>query len=50
MKVIIRTLQQKTFEIDAEPHQTVLYLKERFGAIQGESLEYIKLFYSGKYP
>ncbi|KAJ1304432.1 hypothetical protein OPQ81_005579 [Rhizoctonia solani] len=48
MKLTLRTLQQKSFEVDAEPEDTVLNLKEKVGSIRGEAVEHIKLFYSGR--
>ncbi|CAE6483389.1 unnamed protein product [Rhizoctonia solani] len=48
MKVAVRTLQQKMFEVEAEPQHTVFNLKEKIGSVQGQPAEHLKLFYSGK--
>ncbi|CAE6434606.1 unnamed protein product, partial [Rhizoctonia solani] len=48
MKVAVRTLQQKKFEVEAEPQHTILDLKEKIGGVQGQLAEHLKLFYAGK--
>ncbi|CUA74461.1 UV excision repair protein RAD23 homolog B [Rhizoctonia solani] len=48
MKVAIRTLQQKMFEVEAEPEHTVFNLKEKIGGVQGQPAEHLKLFYAGR--
>ncbi|KLO12268.1 UV excision repair protein Rad23 [Schizopora paradoxa] len=48
MKVTIRTLQQKTFFIDAEPSETVADLKSKIASNQGHAVDTQKLIYSGK--
>ncbi|KDN38741.1 hypothetical protein RSAG8_09291, partial [Rhizoctonia solani AG-8 WAC10335] len=39
MKVAVRTLQQKKFEVEAEPQHTILDLKEKIGGVQGQLAE-----------
>jgi len=48
MKVTIRTLQQKTFLIDAEPSETVADLKAKIASTYGHTVDTQKLIYSGK--
>ncbi|KAJ1304433.1 hypothetical protein OPQ81_005580 [Rhizoctonia solani] len=48
MKITFKTLQQKQFQIDAEPTDTVLQLKEKVKDAQGHPAEHQKLIYSGK--
>ncbi|CAE7226106.1 unnamed protein product [Rhizoctonia solani] len=49
ISTIIRPfLQQKKFEVEAEPHETVLDLKEKIGGLQGHPAKYVKLYYAGK--
>ncbi|KAF8706213.1 UV excision repair protein Rad23, partial [Rhizoctonia solani] len=48
MKITFKTLQQKQFQIDAEPSDTVLQLKEKIKDAQGHQVEQQKLIYSGK--
>ncbi|CAE6407306.1 unnamed protein product [Rhizoctonia solani] len=48
MKITFKTLQQKQFQIDAEPTDTVLQLKQRIKDVQGHPTEQQKLIYSGK--
>ncbi|KAL5631574.1 hypothetical protein ACGC1H_007184 [Rhizoctonia solani] len=48
MKVAVRTLQQKMFEVEAEPQHTVFNLKEKIGGVQGQPAEHLKLFYAGR--
>ncbi|QRV94072.1 UV excision repair protein rhp23 [Ceratobasidium sp. AG-Ba] len=48
MKLTFKTLQQKQFQIDAEPSDTVLQLKEKVKESQGHPVETQKLIYSGK--
>jgi hypothetical protein len=40
-------LQQKQFQVDAEPTDTVLQLKEKVKEAQGHTVESQKLIYSG---
>ncbi|CAE6431575.1 unnamed protein product [Rhizoctonia solani] len=46
MKLILRSLQLNTFEVDVEPQHTVLDLKQKFGVVQGELADHLKLFYA----
>ncbi|CAE7226093.1 unnamed protein product [Rhizoctonia solani] len=48
MKITFKTLQQKQFQVDAEPSDTVLQLKEKVKDAQGHQVEHQKLIYSGK--
>ncbi|CAE6431570.1 unnamed protein product [Rhizoctonia solani] len=48
MKITFKTLQQKQFQIEAEPTDTVLQLKQKVKDAQGHPTEQQKLIYSGK--
>ncbi|KAI0358688.1 UV excision repair protein Rad23 [Trametes cingulata] len=48
MKITVKTLQQKVFQIDAEPSDTVADLKKKIQENQGHAVESQKLIYSGK--
>ncbi|KAJ6586848.1 hypothetical protein DFH09DRAFT_236068 [Mycena vulgaris] len=48
MKVTIKTTQQKVFQIDAEPADTVAVLKEKIQDAQGHPTAIQKIIYSGK--
>ncbi|KEP53408.1 UV excision repair protein RAD23 [Rhizoctonia solani 123E] len=48
MKITFKTLQQKQFQVDAEPTDTVLDLKQKVKDAQGHQVEHQKLIYSGK--
>ncbi|OSD07097.1 UV excision repair protein Rad23 [Trametes coccinea BRFM310] len=48
MKITVKTLQQKVFQIDAEGSDTVADLKKKIQETQGHSVESQKLIYSGK--
>ncbi|KAF9241563.1 UV excision repair protein Rad23 [Melanogaster broomeanus] len=48
MKITIKTLQQKVFQIDAESSETVGDLKQKILSAQGHAVESQKLIYSGK--
>ncbi|KAJ3489122.1 hypothetical protein NLI96_g2373 [Meripilus lineatus] len=48
MKITIKTLQQKVFQVDAELSDTVADLKQRIHASQDHPIENQKLIYSGK--
>ncbi|KZT10724.1 UV excision repair protein Rad23 [Laetiporus sulphureus 93-53] len=48
MKITIKTLQQKVFQVDAEGSDTVGDLKNKIHESQGHSVESQKLIYSGK--
>ncbi|KAH7339476.1 hypothetical protein B0J17DRAFT_751980 [Rhizoctonia solani] len=48
MKITFKTLQQKQFQVDAEPSDTVLQLKQKVKDAQGHLVEQQKLIYSGK--
>ncbi|KAI0762093.1 hypothetical protein BD413DRAFT_585482 [Trametes elegans] len=48
MKVTVKTLQQKVFQIDAEGSDTVADLKKKIQETQGHAVESQKLIYSGK--
>lgn len=48
MKITIKTLQQKVFQIDAELTDTVADLKAKIQETQGHSAETMKIIYSGK--
>jgi len=48
MKITIKTLQQKVFQIDAEGSDTVGDLKKKVQDTQGHAVETQKLIYSGK--
>ncbi|CAE6495872.1 unnamed protein product [Rhizoctonia solani] len=48
MKITFKTLQQKQFQVDAEPSDTILQLKQKVHESQGHPVEQQKLIYSGK--
>ncbi|PCH36178.1 UV excision repair protein Rad23 [Wolfiporia cocos MD-104 SS10] len=48
MKITVKTLQQKVFQIDAEGSDTVADLKNKIQQSQGHAVETQKLIYSGK--
>ncbi|TFK81065.1 UV excision repair protein Rad23 [Polyporus arcularius HHB13444] len=48
MKITVKTLQQKVFQIDAEGNDTVGDLKKKIQEAQGHAVESQKLIYSGK--
>jgi UV excision repair protein RAD23 len=48
MKITVKTLQQKVFQIDAESSETVGDLKQKILSSQGHAVESQKLIYSGK--
>jgi len=48
MKITVKTLQQKVFQIDAEGTDTVVDLKKKIEQSQGHGVETQKLIYSGK--
>ncbi|KAF8313147.1 UV excision repair protein Rad23 [Clavulina sp. PMI_390] len=48
MKLTVKNLQQKTFQIDAEPSDTIADIKEKINAAQGHPVASQKLIYSGK--
>ncbi|EGO00069.1 hypothetical protein SERLA73DRAFT_167911 [Serpula lacrymans var. lacrymans S7.3] len=48
MKITVKTLQQKVFNIDAEGSDTVGDLKKKISESQGHSIESQKIIYSGK--
>ncbi|KAI0730343.1 UV excision repair protein Rad23 [Fomitopsis betulina] len=48
MKITVKTLQQKVFQIDAEGSDTVEDLKKKIEQNQGHAVESQKLIYSGK--
>ncbi|KAI0705080.1 hypothetical protein C8T65DRAFT_653147 [Cerioporus squamosus] len=48
MKITVKTLQQKVFQIDAEGSDTVGDLKKKIQEAQGHAVESQKLIYSGK--
>ncbi|KAG9096631.1 hypothetical protein FS749_008077 [Ceratobasidium sp. UAMH 11750] len=48
MKLTFKTLQQKQFQIDAEPGDTVADLKRKVEESQGHAIASQKLIYSGK--
>ncbi|KAI1781811.1 UV excision repair protein Rad23 [Ganoderma leucocontextum] len=48
MKITVKTLQQKVFQIDAEGSDTVGDLKKKIQETQGHAAESQKLIYSGK--
>ncbi|KAJ7703274.1 hypothetical protein B0H17DRAFT_1194472 [Mycena rosella] len=48
MKVTVKTTQQKVFQIDAEPADTVAILKEKIKDAQGHPTAIQKIIYSGK--
>jgi len=48
MKITVKTLQQKVFQLDAEGSDTVADLKQKIQDNQGHSVESQKIIYSGK--
>ncbi|KAJ7733743.1 hypothetical protein DFH07DRAFT_845298 [Mycena maculata] len=48
MKITVKTTQQKVFQIDAEPADTVAVLKTRIQDAQGHPTAIQKIIYSGK--
>ncbi|KAI0256377.1 hypothetical protein BJV78DRAFT_1368495 [Lactifluus subvellereus] len=48
MKITVKTLQQKVFQIEADPTDTVSDLKEKIKDQQGHPVEAQKIIYSGK--
>jgi len=48
MKITIKTLQQKLFQLDAEPTDTVSVLKAKIEELQGHPAATQKIIYSGK--
>ncbi|KAH8107990.1 UV excision repair protein Rad23 [Cristinia sonorae] len=48
MKITVKTLQQKVFQLDAEGSDTVADLKSKISEAQGHSVESQKIIYSGK--
>ncbi|KAI0829791.1 hypothetical protein BC628DRAFT_1358781 [Trametes gibbosa] len=48
MKITVKTLQQKVFQIEAEGNETVADLKKKIQEAQGHAIESQKLIYSGK--
>ncbi|KAJ8587238.1 UV excision repair protein Rad23 [Rhizopogon salebrosus TDB-379] len=48
MKLTIKTLQQKMFQLDAEGSETIADLKQKISNTQGHSVESQKLIFSGK--
>ncbi|ETW80448.1 hypothetical protein HETIRDRAFT_384981 [Heterobasidion irregulare TC 32-1] len=48
MKLTVKTLQQKVFQIDAEGSETVGDLKRKINELQGHPIEHQKIIYSGK--
>ncbi|KAH9858973.1 hypothetical protein C2E23DRAFT_800790 [Lenzites betulinus] len=48
MKITVKTLQQKVFQIEAEGSETVADLKKKIQEAQGHAIESQKLIYSGK--
>ncbi|OSX66108.1 hypothetical protein POSPLADRAFT_1131594 [Postia placenta MAD-698-R-SB12] len=48
MKITVKTLQQKVFQIDADGSDTVVDLKQKIQENQGHAVESQKLIYSGK--
>ncbi|ORX90166.1 UV excision repair protein Rad23 [Basidiobolus meristosporus CBS 931.73] len=48
MKVTIKTLQQKAFQIDVEPEDKISTLKEKIEQSQGHQVSHQKLIFSGK--
>ncbi|KII92541.1 hypothetical protein PLICRDRAFT_103937 [Plicaturopsis crispa FD-325 SS-3] len=48
MKITIKTLQQKVFQIDAEGSDTIGDLKKKINETQGHVVESQKIIYSGK--
>ncbi|KAJ7218137.1 hypothetical protein GGX14DRAFT_599920 [Mycena pura] len=48
MKITVKTTQQKVFQIDAEPADTVAVLKTKIEDAQGHPIAIQKIIYSGK--
>ncbi|KAG2119621.1 uncharacterized protein F5147DRAFT_664903 [Suillus discolor] len=48
MKLTIKTLQQKMFQLEAEGSETIADLKQKISNTQGHSVESQKLIFSGK--
>lgn len=48
MKLTIKTLQQKIFQLEAEGSETIADLKQKISNTQGHSVESQKLIFSGK--
>jgi UV excision repair protein RAD23 len=48
MKLTIKTLQQKMFQLEAEGSETIADLKQKISNTQGHSIESQKLIFSGK--
>lgn len=48
MKLTIKTLQQKIFQLEAEGSETIADLKQKISDTQGHSVESQKLIFSGK--
>lgn len=48
MKITVKTLQQKTFQLDAEPSETVADLKKKIEQEHGHAFATQKLIYSGQ--
>ncbi|EIM82826.1 UV excision repair protein Rad23 [Stereum hirsutum FP-91666 SS1] len=48
MKITVKTLQQKVFQLDAEGSETVGDLKKKINDLQGHPVENQKIIYSGK--
>lgn len=48
MKITIKTLQQKLFQIDIEPEDTVLTIKSKINDEHKHPVEQQKLIYSGQ--
>jgi UV excision repair protein RAD23 len=47
MKITIKTLQQKLFQLDAEPTETVADLKGKIEELHGHPATTQKIIYSG---
>lgn len=47
MKITIKTLQQKLFQLDAEPTDTVAVLKAKIEELHGHPTATQKIIYSG---
>ncbi|KAJ1509508.1 hypothetical protein HMI54_015568 [Coelomomyces lativittatus] len=48
MKLTVKTLQQKSIQLDVEPSETILNVKQKLNESEGFSVESQKLIYSGK--
>ncbi|KAG7098878.1 hypothetical protein E1B28_000778 [Marasmius oreades] len=48
MKITVKTTQQKVFQVDAEPLDTVVHLKGKIESAQGYPVASQKIIYSGK--